>query len=177
MLYHGTVLPCWITIYSQAEMEEQRAKEAEERIEAEERARIAKRPRHDELDLKALLDDEDLDVVTSFSSELQSIAQNSRPINVPEDSDIFVYEDNKEDDRAVADLRKKLKGLKIVSRAKVTQDRVYSAAYHPEPTKDLIFFGGGFISRTSQELWPNILCRQAWSTWCLGRKGYQRRGR
>ncbi|KAK7467183.1 hypothetical protein VKT23_004241 [Stygiomarasmius scandens] len=125
----------------EAEMEEQRAKEAEERIEAEERARIAKRPRHDELDLKALLDDEDLDVVASFSSELQSIAQNSRPINVPEDSDIFVYEDDKEDDRAIADLRKKLKGLKIVSRAKVTQDRVYSAAYHPEPTKDLIFFG------------------------------------
>lgn len=32
--------------------------------------------------------------------------------------------------------------MKIVARAKVTQDRVYSAAYHPDPTTDLIFFGG-----------------------------------
>ena len=39
-------------------------------------------------------------------------------------------------------LKEKLGKLKIVARAKVTQDRIYSAAYHPEPTKDLIFFGG-----------------------------------
>lgn len=29
----------------------------------------------------------------------------------------------------------------IRSRAKVTQDRIYSMAYHPEVTKDLIFVG------------------------------------
>lgn len=35
-----------------------------------------------------------------------------------------------------------------MSRAKVTQDRIYSAAYHPEKSKDLIFFGGtcGLVS-------------------------------
>jgi WD repeat-containing protein 76 len=43
----------------------------------------------------------------------------------------------------VAALSERLRELKVVARAKVTQDRVYSAAYHPEPTKDLIFFGGG----------------------------------
>lgn len=31
--------------------------------------------------------------------------------------------------------------MKVISRAKVTQDRIYCAAYHPEVTKDLIFFG------------------------------------
>jgi hypothetical protein len=30
-------------------------------------------------------------------------------------------------------LGEELKNMKIVSRAKVTQDRIYSMAYHPEP--------------------------------------------
>ncbi|THU89524.1 WD40 repeat-like protein [Dendrothele bispora CBS 962.96] len=125
----------------EAEIEEQRAQEAEARIEAEERARIAKRPRHEDLDLKNLIDEEDASELPSLSTELQSIAQTSWSTNLPEDPELFVYDDSKKDERAVVDLRKRLKGLKIVSRAKVTQDRVYSAAYHPEPTKDLIFFG------------------------------------
>lgn len=48
--------------------------------------------------------------------------------------------------KEVQELRDKLQGLKVVSRAKVTQDRVYSAAFHPEVTKDLIFFGGLYKS-------------------------------
>lgn len=47
------------------------------------------------------------------------------------------------------ELKENLRGLKVVSRAKVTQDRIYSAAYHPEVTKDLIFFGGASVSRSS----------------------------
>jgi hypothetical protein len=42
----------------------------------------------------------------------------------------------------VTALRERFQNMKIVARAKVTQDRVYSAAYHPDPTTDLIFFGG-----------------------------------
>jgi hypothetical protein len=42
----------------------------------------------------------------------------------------------------VAALRERFQNMKIVARAKVTRDRVYSAAYHPDPTTDLIFFGG-----------------------------------
>lgn len=49
--------------------------------------------------------------------------------------------------KEVKELKDKLQGLKVISRAKVTQDRVYSAAYHPEITKDMIFFGGGFRAR------------------------------
>ena len=54
----------------------------------------------------------------------------------------FAYEDTKEEEREVAELKKKLSKLKIVARAKVTMDRVYCAQYHPEKSKDLIFFGG-----------------------------------
>jgi len=54
----------------------------------------------------------------------------------------FSYEDTKEEEREVAELRKKLTKLKIVARAKVTMNRIYSAQYHPEKSKDLIFFGG-----------------------------------
>ena len=69
--------------------------------------------------------------------------------------DAFVFEDAKDKDKdqaAVADLREKLESMKIVARAKVTQNRIYSAAYHPEISKDLIFFGGKstiFYMRTS----------------------------
>ena len=48
--------------------------------------------------------------------------------------------------------------MKIVARAKVTQDRVYSAAYHPDPTTDLIFFGGecSVHSGSMIDLWLGI---------------------
>jgi len=49
--------------------------------------------------------------------------------------------------------------LKVVARAKVMQDRVYSAAYHPDPTKDLIFFGGAcrpFFFVGSSCLWADV---------------------
>lgn len=50
--------------------------------------------------------------------------------------------DDKKDQPAVQELQQRLSGMKIVSRAKVTQDRIYSAVYHPDVTKDLVFFGG-----------------------------------
>lgn len=121
-------------------MEEQRAKEAEERLEAEERARKAKRPRHDILDI-ATLAEEDPQELCALSSALHNVAQTSQPKRVG-DPDAFAFDDDKGDEACVAELREKLQELKVVSRAKVTQDRIYSAAYHPEITKDLIFFGG-----------------------------------
>lgn len=55
----------------------------------------------------------------------------------------FTYDEDKDRESAeVSKLREKLSGMKVVSRAKVTQDRIYSAAFHPEKSKDLIFFGG-----------------------------------
>ncbi|KAK7054845.1 hypothetical protein VNI00_003308 [Paramarasmius palmivorus] len=121
----------------EAEIEEQKAKEAEERIEAEERARLAKRPRHDDLELKVLTEDDPKSAVL-LATHLQSVTQQPRPVG---SVDSFDYKEEKRHETEVAELREKMQGLKVVSRAKVTQDRIYSAAYHPEPTKDLIFFG------------------------------------
>jgi len=53
-----------------------------------------------------------------------------------------VFAKDKMEAAEVAALRERFQNMKIVARAKVTQDRVYSAAYHPDPTMDLIFFGG-----------------------------------
>lgn len=44
-------------------------------------------------------------------------------------------------DVAISAIRKQLSPMVVRSRAKVTQDRIYSMAYHPEVTKDLIFMG------------------------------------
>ncbi|PBK96921.1 WD40 repeat-like protein [Armillaria gallica] len=114
----------------EAELEEQRAKEAEERIEAEERARIAKRPRHQDLELATTLEDEDerprlVDVLKGASSSSARLEE----------------EEEEEGKSELEDLREELKGMRVVSRAKVTENRIYSAAYHPDVQKDLIFFG------------------------------------
>ena len=65
--------------------------------------------------------------------------------------DSFSYEDTEEEEREVTELKKKLSKLKIVARARVTMDRVYSAQYHPETSKDLIFFGG---NGSRSDPWP-----------------------
>ncbi|TFK76374.1 WD40 repeat-like protein [Pluteus cervinus] len=125
----------------EAELEEQRAKEAEERLVAEEQERHAKRPRHYDLELSLLVEDEDdLKTLPDLTGSLQQISITAQPKAVA-DTDAFVFSDHKKETAEVKELREKLQGLKVVSRAKVTQNRVYSAAYHPDKTKDLIFFG------------------------------------
>jgi hypothetical protein len=71
--------------------------------------------------------------------------------------DSFTYEDTKEEEREVAELKRKLSKLKIVARAKVTMDRVYCAQYHPEKSKDLIFFGGNLPSSDPSPLSANFV--------------------
>ncbi|KAF5377080.1 hypothetical protein D9757_007732 [Collybiopsis confluens] len=122
----------------EAEEQERLAKESEERLANEEREYLAKRPRHVDLSLVDLTD-EGVEVA-SLAAQLQNIAQAVRPKRAG-DVDVFVFEENEKDEAEVKELRKKLQGLKIVARAKVTENRVYSAVYHPDPTKDLIFFG------------------------------------
>ncbi|KAJ4487903.1 WD40-repeat-containing domain protein [Lentinula aciculospora] len=123
----------------EAEEQERLAKEAEERIEAQERERLTKKPRHDDLNLIALTD-EDTAEVASLSKELQNITQTPQPRRSA-NAEAFVFEEDAKGHAQVEELRKKLQGLNVVARAKVTENRIYSAAYHPEPTKDLIFFG------------------------------------
>ncbi|KAJ7109432.1 WD40-repeat-containing domain protein [Mycena epipterygia] len=122
----------------EAELEERRALEAEERMEAEERARLAKRARHEDLQIATLAESEEEGDIANLSAALQSVSQNRRRVR---DEDAFSSEDEAEEENLVSELRDKLQDLKVVSRAKVTQDRIYSAAYHSEVTKDLIFFG------------------------------------
>ena len=98
-----------------------------------------------------------VDDMTKLEMLFDTVLQNDHPKRVG-GMDDFVYEDEDEEGVAVEELRGQLEGLEIVSRAKVTNDRVYSASYHPERTKDLIFFGGArglsccYSGRTTDEL-------------------------
>ncbi|KAF9075245.1 WD40-repeat-containing domain protein [Rhodocollybia butyracea] len=119
--------------------EEEEERLAEERIEAQERERLNKRPRHNDLDLAALTD-EDATQFASLSTQLETLSQTAQSRR-PADTEAFVFEQDVKDQAEVEELRQKLQNMKVVARAKVTENRIYSAAYHPDPTKDLIFFG------------------------------------
>ena len=141
--------PCSITIFFflftllQQGEEAQRRKEEEERLATEERTREAKKPRHEELDLEALAGQEEWEpgALSGLSARLQSLLETRHPRRTA-DQDAFVFEKDKKEEAEVEELRERLKDMKVVARAKVTQNRVYCAAYHPDPTTDLIFFGG-----------------------------------
>ncbi|KAG2078259.1 WD40 repeat-like protein [Suillus decipiens] len=122
------------------EQKKRRQIEEQERLEAEEKARLAKRPRHQELDLTTLGENLEESELSSLRSSLQAITNVPLP-KLAADADAFVYHEDKKNEAEIAELKNKLQKLRVVSRAKVTVDRVYSAAYHPEATKDLVFFG------------------------------------
>ncbi|OJA08161.1 hypothetical protein AZE42_03594 [Rhizopogon vesiculosus] len=122
------------------EQKKRHREEEQKRLEVEEKARLAKRPRHQELDLSTLADELEGSELVSLRSSLQAVTNVALPKRIA-DADAFVFDEDQKNEAEVADLRKKLQKLRVVSRAKVTQDRIYSAAYHPEPTKDLVFFG------------------------------------
>src|ERR1700685_2515823 len=140
---------------------ERRAIAAEEALEAEERARAAKRPRHQDLILATLVEDAEPEDLSSLAAALDVSAQPKR---------VGIIESKQESQEAkeVKELRVKLQGLKVVSRAKVTQDRIYSAAYHPEVTKDLIFFGGERSNPSWVQTPIKFFLRQARSTGHMG---------
>ncbi|KAI0748287.1 WD40 repeat-like protein [Daedaleopsis nitida] len=122
------------------EEEEKRRKEEDDRLEAAEREREAKRPRHHDLDLTTLTDDISSKELSELRSTFQYVLKTPQPRGTSGD-DAYVFQEVKQEQTEVKALKERLGKLKVVARAKVTQDRVYSAAYHPEPTKDLIFFG------------------------------------
>ncbi|KAH9901093.1 WD40 repeat-like protein [Cubamyces lactineus] len=122
------------------EEEQKRREEEEERLAVAEREREAKRPRHHDLDLETLTEELTPEELTDLRSTLATILQTPHPKRTSGD-DAYVYDSDTKENAEVKQLKETLGKLKVVSRAKVTQDRVYSAAYHPEPTKDLIFFG------------------------------------
>lgn len=93
------------------------------------------------MDLPALTDDLAPEELSELRATFLEVLKTPRPRGTSGD-DAYVFDDDKKEEAEVKELKAKLGKLKIVARAKVTQDRIYSAAYHPEPTKDLIFFGG-----------------------------------
>lgn len=93
-----------------------------------------------------MTDDEgDGETRTGLLTSLQSLAIHDQPKRIG-DFDAFIFDSDKKEEMEVTELRNKMKKLKVVARAKVTENRIYSAAYHPDKTRDLIFFGGWFAS-------------------------------
>lgn len=90
--------------------------------------------------------EQDPEDISTLDTVFKSVVDESHPRRVG-DFDAFEYDDDsdKREAREVAKLREKLQSLKVVARAKVNQNRIYSAAYHPEVSKDLIFFGGKLV--------------------------------
>lgn len=123
------------------EEEQERRREEAEKLEAEEKARKAKRPRHQDLDISTLGENMEPEDLSTLSTAMEVVLNSKYPRRVSS-HDAFVFDTDTEEEAEVKELRSRLQKLKVVSRAKVTQNRVYSAAFHPEVTKDLIFFGG-----------------------------------
>ncbi|KAI6045775.1 WD40-repeat-containing domain protein [Pisolithus marmoratus] len=126
----------------EAQAEKRKREEEEERIAAEEQAKLAKRPRAHELDLDLLTETENLD--DTELGALRGIFQTVTNVPVTRrigDVRDWVFERSNQEEREVEMLRSKLGKMKIVARAKVTDNRIYSSACHPEPSKDLIFVG------------------------------------
>ena len=82
-------------------------------------------------------------MLSGLSARLQSLLQ-MRHLWRTANQDAFVFERDKEE-AEVEVLCKRLKDMKVVVRAKVTQNWVYCVAYHPDPTMDLIIFRGGHV--------------------------------
>lgn len=116
------------------------AKEEEERLLAQEQAKASKRPRHDVLNFKTLVEANEPQEVSNLSTTMNSIAQFSGSRR--SENQAFVFHNDGEHQSALKNLQEQVQDLKVISRAKVSMNRIYSAAYHPEVSKDLIFFGG-----------------------------------
>ncbi|KJA27357.1 hypothetical protein HYPSUDRAFT_35227 [Hypholoma sublateritium FD-334 SS-4] len=118
--------------------EEEEERLEEERKQAEEKARIAKRPRHHVLNFHTLAETDSPQDIAQLSTTMESVVQVSRAVGDPE---AFAFSEEAKHKSALKELRDKVENLKVLSRAKVTTNRIYCSAYHPEFTKDLLFFG------------------------------------
>ena len=112
-------------------------------MEREEQNRVARLPRHHELDLDTMgLGEQSPEELKELRQSLSHLAKRPQTEGVEIWSMSDEYFEEKQADAALTELHEQLSDLVIVSRAKVNLNRVYSAVYHSERTKDLIFFGG-----------------------------------
>ncbi|KAG8942914.1 hypothetical protein FRC04_003314 [Tulasnella sp. 424] len=121
------------------EEEERREAFEREREEERERARLAKLPRHHDLDLQKLIADAPKEETDSLQSTFTSILSKKYPRAVG--SGTTSRDGEIKTDQKLEEVRDEAKKAKIRSRAKVTQERIYCMAYHPSTSKDLVFFG------------------------------------
>ncbi|EJU05588.1 WD40 repeat-like protein [Dacryopinax primogenitus] len=121
----------------ESEAEARRLQEEEAMAEIE-RQIAASRPRHQDLDLSTMGIKEEEESLASLSSTFRAVDVDGAKRSYL--GDVGVDEDVK-GDPGMEDLKERFAKLVVKSRAKVTEDRIYSAVYHPERTKDLIFFG------------------------------------
>ncbi|GJJ12106.1 hypothetical protein Clacol_006347 [Clathrus columnatus] len=133
------------TVEEKREREIRLMKEEQERFEREEREREAKKPRHQDLDLKTMGDELTSKEIGSLNSIFSNVSCRSGGAS----KDI-----RKIEEKEIDDLREAYSNVRIVSRAKVTQDRVYSSLYHPEKASANPFISGispnSFIDKHGQ---------------------------
>ncbi|KAG9050812.1 hypothetical protein FS837_002368, partial [Tulasnella sp. UAMH 9824] len=110
-----------------------------EREEELEKARLAKLPRHHDLDLQTLSGDAPTEEIESLRSSFTSLLSTKYSREVG--SGTTSRDDELKSDEKLEEVRDVAKQAKIRSRAKVTQERIYCMAYHPTTSKDLVFFG------------------------------------
>lgn len=88
----------------------------------------------------AHLEDQEASEIMALTTSLQIT---TKTVNARRVGDMKSYQyDEERHEASIKKLKEQLGSMKIVSRAKVLKERIYSAAYHPEMTKDLVFFGG-----------------------------------
>ncbi|KAG9090377.1 hypothetical protein FRC06_001113 [Ceratobasidium sp. 370] len=116
-------------------------REAEER-EAEEEAkrfleaeRVAKMPRHEDLELETLAKDFEESELETWKTLQASLVAEKYPRHI---GSLDLDTEEAKMERAREELSKELKKLAVTSRAK---ERIYSVAYHPTITKDVVLFG------------------------------------
>ncbi|KAJ7852171.1 WD40-repeat-containing domain protein, partial [Mycena olivaceomarginata] len=104
-----------------------------QRVDLEKAKTLNKQARHHDLSLTTLANR--LEDAARLSAALRDVSQCTASIG---NAEAF---NSQNAEPLISDLRDKLQDLQVVSRAKVTDRRIYSAVYHPEVSKDLIFFG------------------------------------
>ncbi|KAG8678979.1 hypothetical protein FRC09_019370 [Ceratobasidium sp. 395] len=95
-------------------------------------------PRHEDLELEILAENLEASELETWKTLQSDLATEECPRHV---GDLNSDMQEAKMDRAREDLTEELKKLVVTSRARVCKERIYSVAYHPIVTKDIILFG------------------------------------
>ncbi|KAG9126592.1 hypothetical protein FRC07_002866 [Ceratobasidium sp. 392] len=119
----------------EAKLEREAEEEAERLLEAE---RAAKMPRHEDLKLETLAENLETSELETWKILQDKLVEEEYPKHI---GDLDLNAEEAKIERAREDLVEELKKLVVTSRARVCKERIYSVAYHPIVTKDVVLFG------------------------------------